>query len=380
MKKLAIQFGAGAIGRGLMAKLLHDSNYRVLLVDVFEPIVKQINDDGYFKLQLMDHNNEEEIIDDVFALCSTKKEDLEKIYENISKADIITTSVRVENLESTAKIIAKGLEIKDENSPKVDILAFENAFRASDILKDHIVNHSKLTEDQILNLSTYPNTVTDRIVQNKIVNEKSIIEISDDFEAVIEQNKLKDSLSRPIKGAEYTNDIDQYLERKLFLVNGAHAATAYFGYQKGYKMMNEAFQDEEILSDIKILMDESSKVLNKKYNLPLDKLKKFCESKLNRFLRTADKDQVERVARSPIRKLSANDRLTSPALSAYNEGLECDMLLKAIAFAFKYDNNEDEEALKIQNYIQEYGIEKAIEKFTGIQKKEIKNQIIKFYK
>lgn len=368
--KIAIQFGAGAIGRGLLGKIIHDSGYKLIFVDVFDKIVDQINEDGYVGLELMDHGNEAIKLENVSALCSTKDEDLEKIYDTITKADIITTSVRVENLDSTSKIIAKGLEKKDPNTEKVDIMAFENAFRASDILKGHLLNNSSLSEEELDKVATFPNTVTDRIVQNKIVDGRSVVEISDDFEAVIEQPKLKNPESKPIKDAEYTQNIDEELERKLFLVNGVHAATSYFGHNKGYTMMDEAFGDEEILSDVKKLMEESSKVLIKKYGFDENELDKFKESKLNRFLKTASHDEVARVARDPQRKLGKTDRLVSPAISAYDEGSEYDYLAKAIAYAFKYDNKEDEKAMEIQKYISENGIEAAIENFAEIKKDE----------
>lgn len=368
--KLAIQFGAGAIGRGLLGKVLHDSDYHVLFVDVYQPIVDRINEDGYFTVELSDHDFESQKIDNVSALCSTNDSDLEKIYEKITQAEIITTSVRVENLDSTSKIIAKGLEQKYPDDKKVNIMAFENAYRASDILKEDIIKNSSLSAEQIEEIATFPNTVTDRIVQNKEVDGKPVVEISDDFEAVIEQPKLADPSSKPVKDAEYTDDIDKMLERKLFLVNGAHAATSYFGYNKGYKMMNEAFEDESILADVKNLMTESGNVLIKEHGLDKDELESFKESKLNRFIKTASHDTIERVGRDPVRKLGEKDRLVAPAIKAYNNDMTFDNLAKAIAYAFKYDEQSDDKALEIKEFINQYSIEKAIEKYTGIKKAE----------
>lgn len=368
--KLAIQFGAGAIGRGLLGKVLHDSDYHVLFVDVYQPIVDSINEDGYFTVELSDHDFESQKIDNVSALCSTNESDLEKIYEKITQAEIITTSVRVENLDSTSKIIAKGLEQKYPDDKKVNIMAFENAYRASDILKEDIIKNSSLSSEQIEKIATFPNTVTDRIVQNKEVDGKPVVEISDDFEAVIEQPKLADPSSKPVKDAEYTDDIDKMLERKLFLVNGAHAATSYFGYNKGYKMMNEAFEDEDILANVKNLMTESGDVLIKEHGLDKDELENFKESKLNRFIKTASHDTIERVGRDPVRKLGEKDRLVAPAIKAYDNDMPFDSLAKAIAYAFKYDEQSDDKALEIKEFISQNSIEDAIEKYTGIKKAE----------
>lgn len=380
--KLAIQFGAGAIGRGLLGKVLHDSDYHVLFVDVYQPIVDRINEDGYYMVELSDHDFESQKIDNVSALCSTSEEDLEKIYEKITQAEIITTSVRVENLDSTSKIIAKGLEQKYPDDKKVNIMAFENAYRASDILKEDIIKNSSLSAEQIEEIATFPNTVTDRIVQNKEVDGKPVVEISDDFEAVIEQTKLDDPTSKPVKDAEYTDDIDKMLERKLFLVNGAHAATSYFGYNKGYKMMNEAFEDEKILADVQNLMTESGNVLIKEHGLDKEELENFKESKLNRFLKTASHDTIERVGRDPVRKLGENDRLVAPAIKAFDNDMPFDNLAKAIAYAFKYDEQSDDKAGEIIQFVNQNSIESAIEKYTGIkeeERKELFDKIVSEY-
>ena len=39
MMKNAVHFGAGKIGRGFIADLLHDSGYSITFLDTFEPVV-----------------------------------------------------------------------------------------------------------------------------------------------------------------------------------------------------------------------------------------------------------------------------------------------------------------------------------------------------
>ena len=43
MDKLALHFGAGNIGRGFIAPVLQENNYRVIFVDVDEDLVNKIN-------------------------------------------------------------------------------------------------------------------------------------------------------------------------------------------------------------------------------------------------------------------------------------------------------------------------------------------------
>lgn len=117
-------------------------------------------------------------------------------------------------------------------------------------------------------------------------------------------------------------------------------------------------------------MTESGNVLIKEYGLDKDELENFKESKLNRFIKTASHDTIERVGRDPVRKLGKKDRLVAPAIKAYDNGMPFDSLAKAIAYAFKYDEQSDEKALEIKEFISQNSIEDAIEKYTGIKKAE----------
>jgi len=74
------------------------------------------------------------------------------------------------------------------------------------------------------------------------------------------------------------------------------------------------------------------------------------------------------VGRSPIRKLSAKDRLVGPALQALEYGITPSALSLVIAAALLFDSKDDPEAAEIQNHIKENGIEATIQKYTGISK------------
>ena len=45
MEKLALHFGAGNIGRGFIAPVLQENNFRVIFVDIDEKLINKINKD-----------------------------------------------------------------------------------------------------------------------------------------------------------------------------------------------------------------------------------------------------------------------------------------------------------------------------------------------
>ena len=56
--KTAVHFGAGKIGRGFIADLLHDSGYKIVFADVVQPLVDLVNETHEYSLFLIDHDYE----------------------------------------------------------------------------------------------------------------------------------------------------------------------------------------------------------------------------------------------------------------------------------------------------------------------------------
>jgi mannitol-1-phosphate 5-dehydrogenase len=137
--------------------------------------------------------------------------------------------------------------------------------------------------------------------------------------------------------------------------------------------------NELIYNEVKHVLQETGKLLVAKHDLDPGTHEQYIGKILTRFANPHLPDEVTRVGRSPIRKLSPNDRLTGPAMQAYQYGIEPNHLAKAIAAAFQFDYALDPEAVEIQAYIKESGIKSAINRFTGInQEHPLNNKIMQF--
>lgn len=130
----AVHFGAGNIGRGFIGELLHNSGFEITFIEVDKHTVDYINKNHNYDVYIINDNYRKRVIDKVCALSPITDED--KAIDAIVKADIITTSVCVDNLPKIAGTLAKGLKQRiAENAGKVNILSCENAFYAADMLK-----------------------------------------------------------------------------------------------------------------------------------------------------------------------------------------------------------------------------------------------------
>lgn len=367
--KRAVHFGAGKIGRGFIAELLHDSGFEVVFGDVVEEAVDAVNKNHEYSLFLIDQNFKEKIIDHVSAYSNIKEAD--KLIDAICDAEVITTSVMATNLPKVAPIITQGLKKRLElGKGKVIVMACENAIMGTDILKKAMIETQILTEEQIDKIGVYPNTAVDRMVFNGVHNGKEGIEIGDAYELAIEKNKLIDPNSRPIDGAEYVDDLMMYLQRKIYIINCGHAIAGYYGQVlKGYEIVQDALRDSDLLPQIRLAMLESASALEKKYGFTHESLVEYMETMMiKRFTTPGVVDPISRVSREPIRKIAYNDRIMGPAFLCEKYGLDNTYLLKGVACALKFKQEGDLQAEELQKYITENSIEDAIIKYTGVEK------------
>lgn len=375
----AVHFGAGNIGRGFIGYLLYKSGYEVTFVDISKELVDSINNYRRYSIFIMGDNIAKEEIKDVKAIHIDDEENLTKA---IIDADIITTSVGVNNLKDIGKKLMRCLKEREKNNDKtLNIMACENALFATNILKDSITENC---DDDLLRYMKqkigFPNTAVDRIVPNVNIEKELPIDVAveDFYEWDIEKNAIKGELN--IEGVELVDNLEPFIERKLFLLNGAHATTAYLGYLKGYKYIHEAIKDNYIKDIVSKMQDEASLGLNKKHNIEIDSLKEYSNKVIERFKNSYLKDEVSRVGRDPVRKLSGNDRLVSPAKLCYEAGKVPTHILYGIAAGFLFDYEGDTRAQEIQNDIMNIGIKKTISKITGLgENSELLMDIVEKY-
>ena len=363
----AVHFGAGKIGRGFIAELLHDTGYRVVFVDVVDALVDLINKDHEYYLFQIENNYKEKKIDNIEALSSIKEP--EKVIAEINQAKVVTTSVMATNLPKIAPVLAKGLKSRvGQGKEKVVVMACENAMHGTDILVKAMIDSGEITQAELDEVGVYPNTAVDRMVFDGEHNGHKGIDIGVNYELAIEKDKLVNPDDEPIKGAEYTSDLDRHLQRKIYMINCGHAISAYIGYANGKDIVQDVLNDPELVKEVRAAVMESAAALEKEYGFSHESLVDYCENMfIKRFGNPKTHDEGARVGREPIRKISYNDRIMGPANMCEKYGLDNSALLKGVAYALHFYNKDDAQAVELQNYIKENGVEAAVEKYVGLK-------------
>lgn len=227
-----------------------------------------------------------------------------------------------------------------------------------------------MTNDEKVQFDIYfsfPNAAVDRIVPNQTNADKLAVTVEPFYEWVVDESEINGATPQ-IQGVTFVQDLEPFIERKLFTVNTGHAVVAYFGYLAGIRNMHEALANAEIREIIERVLQETGRYLIAAYSFDEKVHAAYVQKIIGRFANPYISDDTTRVGRSPMRKLKNNDRLVRPAIK-YVEMFDDipEYLTKGIAAALHYDFKEDAEANEIQEMIEQKGIEFAIEKATSLQ-------------
>lgn len=375
--KTAIQFGAGNIGRGFIGMLLAQAGYRVIFADVSEVIIDRLAADQEYTVHVMDTEVEDVRITNITGIMSNGDE----IIDEIAKADVLTTAVGLRVLAFIAPAIANGIKKRMADGVKapLNIIACENAIRATSQLKEHV--YKLLSEEEKAYCEEhvgFADCSVDRIVP-PVRSENPVDVVVEKYcEWNVEKASLKGEIPE-IPGMNLADNLMAYIQRKLFTLNTGHCITAYTGILAGFKTIDQAIADPQIFDLVKAAMTQSGDGLIKKFGFDKEAHYKYIDKIINRFKNPYLQDDVTRVGREPLRKLSADDRLISPLTTALSYGLPVDKLILGIGAALRYNNPEDAQSVELQEKIAAKGVSAAFSEVSGITDDALLGQVAEAY-
>ena len=376
----ALHFGAGNIGRGFIGKLLADAQAELTFADVNQTVLDLLNSRKSYQVHVVGEQERVEPVNNVSAVNSGSEEAVALIAE----ADIVTTAVVPQILGKIAGTIAKGLikRHQEGNNQPLNIIACENMVRGTSQLKQHVFDALPQDEQAWVEQHVgFVDSAVDRIVPPAEAGSSDPLEVTVETfsEWIVDQTQFKGQ-PPAIAGMELTDNLMAFVERKLFTLNTGHAITAYLGQQAGLQTIRDAILDPAIRRVVKGAMEESGAVLIKRYGFDAAKHAAYIDKILSRFENPYLHDDVERVGRQPLRKLSAGDRLIKPLLGTLEYGLPHANLIQGIAAAMSYRSEQDPQAKELVELLAELGPKAALAQISGLPaESEVVEQAIAVY-
>lgn len=357
----AVHFGAGNIGRGFVGLLLHEAGYELVFADVADALIAQLQQaDSYTVATVGQHPTETVVIG--FRAVNSKQQP-EVLTEELADADVVTTAVGVRILRFVAPNIAAGIAARPAGAPRVAVMACENAINATDVLEQEV--RAAYEGDDLDEKAFFANTAVDRIVPVQDADAGLDVTVEDFHEWAVERGPFGGTVP-DVPGITWVDDLGPYIERKLFTVNTGHATAAWHGFAAGHATIAESVADPAVAARVAAVLEETSALLVAKHGFAPEEMEAYRTKVQGRFANRSLPDPVERVGRSPLRKLSREDRIVGPAAELAERELGSSALQDAFAAALAFTPEGDEEVTRLQELLASKDADAATAEITGL--------------
>lgn len=362
----ATHFGAGNIGRGFIGEILAKNGFSIEFVDINETIIDALMSRKGYTIELAEESKQQIQVANVTGINNQKNP--EAVVESVATSQIVTTAIGPNILPFIAELIAKGIQKRKANqvTEKLDVIACENMIGGSQFLFEKVKAY--LTQEDLDYVNQYvgfPNAAVDRIVPIQHHEDPLFVSVEPFSEWVVDKTQMKNP-ELVLSDVEYVDDLEPYIERKLFSVNTGHASVAYTGASLGYQTIDEAIADEKVLTTLENVLKETGSLLIAKWQFDPQVHQAYAQKIVARFKNPYISDAITRVARTPIRKLGYDERFIRPIRELHDRNLSYQQLLTVVGLIFNYRDEKDEQSVELQKMLQNESLEAVVRKVTQL--------------
>jgi mannitol-1-phosphate 5-dehydrogenase len=181
--------------------------------------------------------------------------------------------------------------------------------------------------------------------------------VAEDYNEWTARDEAFKGVKPPALGAlELVDNQSARLERKLFIHNGGHAVCGYFGFHRGHRFIHEAVADAVVAEHVLGALDELGAVVQRKHGFSAESIAAYEQDLCVRGAVPEMRDEILRVVRDPIRKLSPRERLVAPARLAVEYGLPRRWIVRGIVAALKYAHPQDPQSVALAERLARDGL------------------------
>lgn len=341
MKEMVL-FGAGKIGRSFIGQLFSRSGYKVTFVDISLPVIDMLNRTGCYDV-VIKHPDRDEVLK-VGNVGGILASDRQGVVEALAECDVAAVSVGQRGLPAISSLLAAGLQerFRRHGNRPLDIILAENMRNASEYVGGLL--RGELDE-------TFPIDRMAGLIETSIGKmvpimpagtqaQDPLLVYAEPYNTLILDKKAFKNPIPDVEGLAPKENIAAWVDRKSYIHNFGHAATAYTGYYHYPEAVYvwEVLRHGAIKDFVRSAMVQSGRILQCKYpeEFTEKELAGHIDDLLERFGNRALGDTVFRVGCDLKRKLSRNDRVLSPLSDGVESILPVDAIAQVCAYGFRF--------------------------------------------
>ena len=375
MEDNVVIFGAGAVGRGFIARLLSAKGLMPVFVETDVQVARHLNKVNSYVVYVTEAEKREYLVSGYKVLTPEQGPEISKALVDCLFA---ATAVGGRNLENVALTVASGLTgALQKRVEPLNILLCENWPDAEKVLAEALLR-AGCDRDSFACVRCS----VERMVRGGDNELDLIAESGQPF--YVDRQTWKGQQGDVVCGIDgltFTDDIEAVYARKLFTSNAGGAALAYFGFISDCKFLYEAMEIPEIRKNLTELLNIAKQCLIESFGLDEAGLERHLDELMNRRFPNRDlADTVQRVARNPVRKLGSKERLAGLVHLLRRHALSTEPVSRVIGSALHYRDPTDAETLELGRIIDKKGAGSILEDVCGFERQErCFEECLKFY-
>ena len=284
---------------------------RVTFVDANPGLVNELNTKKEYRILIKRNKRaDEEIMVKNFEAVHSSETN--KIIKCLNDSDVCATSVGQGALSKVIPLIGESIKIRTQNSiPPLDIIIAENIRNGANYFRK-ILKGNNFPENEAGLIETSIGKMVPIMTDVDLADDPLVLH-AEEYNTLILDRKGFRNMVPDFSEIKAVENIAAWVDRKLFIHNLGHAASAYLGFVKypKKKLIAEILEDTEIKNQVHRVMAEASEALLKEYpsDFTSEGLNAHIDDLLFRFQNKALGDTVFRVGRDLPRKLGRDDRI-----------------------------------------------------------------------
>lgn len=360
MKNVLI-VGAGRLGKGFVGETFFNAGWHITFLDKDPRVIDELNKTKTYDVTV--HTTEEVFTHTISNFDAYLIDDQQSVIDSFLKTDLVMLPLYPVDFEDAAKALAIGFNRQYELDPsaKKTLICLTNRNHIIDRITNYF--RDSLANDDVRAWFDQNVVVRDSIVRRStdaVTAYATHIETTAVSSLIIEGPVYSDFSD--VKWLDVRKNVEMLKDIKVFLINGPHATTAYYGHWRGHENIPDAEEDPAVEKLVKGVHDATVQAVLYEYPVTRDDIREL------EFLPAAKDEMVDsifRVAYDPIRKTSPHDRFMGVIDLCLKYDIDYAPITKALATAFVYVESRDPNAVKIQKDIQKNGIRPTVSKYIG---------------
>lgn len=358
--KNVIIFGAGNIGRSFMGQLFSKAGFKVTFIETNTELVHMIQKKKAYDLVIRKDGFPDKI-ESIGPVSAVDAKESERVLEELIAADYISSSVGLRALPCIIPLITKAALLRSQKGlMPLDLILAENIQNGRRFFFDRAREYFPEGTDPESLIGVIECSIGKMVplMTGEDLKEDPLRLFAEEYNTLILDRRGFLTACPDIDGILPVENIQAYVDRKLYLHNLGHVAAAWFGFKEQPEsvLISDVIRIPKVRKKVLAVMDEASRILLHLHpeEFSPTELESHTEDLIDRFSNRSLGDTVFRVGRDLERKLGKNDRVLGAALQAVRVGEECDSILSVFfaGLCFKALNRNGQSFARDDNFHQ----------------------------